>query len=92
MRSHYITEILNSVYSKGQTAEMTVFTLYLLHTFLSHSVKLSTFGLASKARTILHYSHLSTKHKHESHVCKFALNAVLNFSFRYISKYPKTRF
>ena len=46
-----------------------MFTLYLL----SFTVKLSSFGLAAKARIILHRSHLCTilsrKHKRESHVC-----------------------
>lgn len=52
-----------------QTVEMTMFTMYSPLSVFRFSVKLSSFALASKARIVLHYSHL----------CSISLTAVYNF-------------
>ena len=61
--------------TNGRNDHVTMFTPYLPLVVFSSSVKLSSFALASKVRTILHYSPLCTifcsrKYKHEPHVCR----------------------
>ena len=58
-----ITETFRNTFTpnrRGRNDHVTMFILYLLLAVFSFSVKFSSFGLASKARIILHHSHLST--------------------------------
>ena len=58
--SDIIIEIENNVCGKRHMAEMTTWPCIFLLDVFSSSVKLSSFALASKARIILHNSHLCT--------------------------------
>ena len=63
-----------TVNGKVRYDHVTMFILCLPLAVFSFSVKSSSFALASKARSSLHYSHLcnhfSRKRKRESHVCR----------------------
>ena len=63
---------------------MTMFILYLPLAVFSFSVKSSSFALASKARSSLHYPHLCTLYfkKTQNANLSFAVNAILNLSNR----------
>ena len=63
-----------TVKANGRNDHVTMFTVYLPLAVFTFSVKLSSFGLASKARIILYYSHLCTKILQEN------MNANLTFA------------
>ena len=63
--------------ANGRNDHVTMFSLHLPLAVISFTVKLSSFVLVSKARIILHYSHLCTHSSTEN------ITMNLKFSFCY---------
>ena len=63
--------------ANGRNDHVTMFFLHLPLAVFSFSVKMISFALATKARIILHYSHLRT------HFFKKTVTGISRFSFRF---------